>query len=492
MQSLPTNIYSVASVREIDRTAIQDHGVPGYTLMTRAGAAAVRAARERFSDATRWQVVCGAGNNAGDGYVVARLAAQEGIVVSVVALVDPGSLTGDAATAYGDFREAGGVVMPWEGQLDAEADLLVDALLGSGLERDVSGDFARAVAAMNSQESRIMALDIPTGVHGDTGRVMGTAVIADLTVTFVGLKAGLFTGDGAEHCGAVVFDGLEVPERCRPHGDAVYRRISDRLLHRCLTRRPRVAHKGDFGHVLVIGGGEGMPGAVRLAGEAALRTGAGLVSIATHPSHATVIAGSRPELMSHAIGDAASLAPLLERATAVAFGPGLGTSDWARQVYDSVSELDLPCVWDADALNLLAREPVKSERRIITPHPGEAGRLLGEGTAAVQDDRRSALQSLQQKYGGVIVLKGANTLVSSHERPPWLCVAGNPGMASPGMGDVLTGIIAALLAQGIGAETSAVVGVQAHARAGDRAAQAGERGTIASDLVDELRSVVNP
>jgi hydroxyethylthiazole kinase-like uncharacterized protein yjeF len=492
MRPLPIEIYSVATVREIDRTAIEDEGIPGYSLMTRAGAAAVRAARERFPDATRWQVVCGAGNNAGDGYVVARLAAQDGIVVSVLALVDPESLTGDAATAYGDFAAEGGVVMPWEGALDDEASLIVDALLGSGLEREVSGEFAKAVSAMNTHSARVMALDIPTGVHGDTGQVMGTAVAADLTVTFVGLKAGLFAGEGSELTGAIVFDGLEVPEHCRPHAEALSRRISSRVLRRCLKRRPRGAHKGDFGHVLIIGGGEGMPGAVRLAGEAALRTGAGLVSVATHPSHAAVIVGSRPELMSHGIADADSLAPLLERATAIAFGPGLGRSEWAQQLYAVVSELDMPCVWDADALNLLAATPAKSERRIITPHPGEAARLLDGKTSAVQDDRPAALKSLQDKYGGVIVLKGANTLVTSKKQVPWLCTSGNPGMASPGMGDVLTGIIAALLAQGLGKEASAVVGVEAHARAGDLAARSGERGTIASDLIAELRRVVNP
>ena len=492
MRPLPIEIYSVATVREIDRTAIEDEAIPGYTLMTRAGAAAVRAARERFPEATRWQVVCGAGNNAGDGYVVARLAAQDGIVVSVVALVDPESLTGDAATAYGDFAAEGGIVMPWEGELDDDATLLVDALLGSGLERDVTGEFAKAVAAINAHSASVMALDIPTGVHGDTGDVMGAAVAADLTVTFVGLKAGLFAGEGADLRGKIVFDGLEVPEHCRPHGEALCRRISSRVLRRCLKRRPRGAHKGDFGHVLIIGGGEGMPGAVRLAGEAALRTGAGLVSIATHPSHAAIVVGSRPELMSHAIEDASALAPLLERATAIAFGPGLGTSDWARQLYGAVSELELPCVWDADALNLLADTATASDRRIITPHPGEAGRLLGETTGVVQGDRRAALAALQEKYGGVVVLKGANTLVTSKKKVPWLCTAGNPGMASPGMGDVLTGIIAALLAQGLGKEASAVVGVETHARAGDRAARAGERGTIASDLIAELRRIVNP
>jgi NAD(P)H-hydrate epimerase len=183
MKTLPAEIYSVASVREIDRTAIEDEGIPGYTLMTRAGAAAVRAARQHFPDAKRWQVVCGAGNNAGDGYVVARLAAQDGIVVSALAVADPEGLQGDADTAYGAFTAEGGVVMPWSGTLDAEAELLLDGLLGSGLEREVSGEFADAVSAINAHEAPVLALDIPTGVHGDSGRVLGVAVHADLTVT---------------------------------------------------------------------------------------------------------------------------------------------------------------------------------------------------------------------------------------------------------------------------------------------------------------------
>jgi NAD(P)H-hydrate epimerase len=492
MKTLPAEIYSVASVREIDRTAIEDEGIPGYTLMTRAGAAAVRAAKQHFPDAKRWQVVCGAGNNAGDGYVVARLAAQDGIVVSALAVADPEGLQGDAATAYGDFTAEGGVVMPWSGTLDAEAELLLDGLLGSGLEREVSGEFADAVSAINAHEAPVLALDIPTGVHGDSGRVLGVAVHADLTVTFVGLKAGLFAADGAEVSGEIVFDGLEVPDHCRPHGDAMYRLIDDAMLRRCLPRRARTAHKGDFGHVLIIGGGPGMPGAVRLAGEAALRTGAGLVSIATAPAHVAAFAGSRPELMCHGVVDASHLRPLIEKADIIAFGPGLSQSAWAEELFEVVAAQELPCVWDADALNLLAKSPSSSELRIITPHPGEAGRLLGSSASEVQQGRGTALGSLQKQYGGVAVLKGANTLVSSTSGVPWLCTSGNPGMAAPGMGDVLTGILAALLAQGLGMEEAAAVGVEIHARAGDRAAKAGERGLLASDLMAELRGVVNP
>ena len=492
MQSLPVNIYSVAAVREMDRTTIEDHGVPGYTLMTRAGEAAIREAAEMFPDAKRWQIVCGAGNNGGDGYVVARLAAQRGIVVSVLALVDPEKLSGDAATAWGDFAAEGGVVLPWSGELDSEAELLVDAILGNGIERDVGGEFAVAVGAINQHPAPVLALDIPTGIHGDTGAVMGCAIGAELTVTFVGLKSGLFLGDAPGYCGRIRFAGLGIPSSYTDEIAAAYRRIGDDAMRKAFPPRPKAAHKGNFGHVLIVGSGEGMPGAVRLAGEAALRSGAGRVSIATHPSHASILVASRPELMSHAVAAASDLEPLLEKADVVAFGPGLGQSAWARALFDRLIDDDRPAVWDADALNLLAAAPNLAASRVITPHPGEAGTLLGSTAAAVQGDRPAALAALAGKYGGVVVLKGAGTLVSSDKTVPTLCTAGNPGMASPGMGDVLTGIIAALTAQRISLETAAALGVEAHARAGDRAAIAGERGLIASDLMDELRAVLNP
>jgi len=492
MRNLPDYIYSVAAVREMDRTAIEDHGIPGYTLMTRAGEAAVREALEMFPDAKRWQVVCGAGNNGGDGYVVARLAAQQGIVVSVLALVDPEKLSGDAATAWGDFAAEGGVVLPWSGELDAEAQLLVDGILGSGIEREVGGEFADVVAAFNEHESPVLALDIPTGINGDSGAMMGCAISADLTVTFVGLKSGLFLGDAPGFCGSIRFAGLDIPERYRDGIDATYRRIGEDAMAKALPPRARAAHKGDFGHVLVIGGGEGMPGAVRLAGEAALRTGAGRISIATHPSHASILVASRPELMSHAVATVADLDPLLDKVDVIAFGPGLGQSEWAQALFKRLIGDGRPAVWDADALNLLAASPDSASNRVITPHPGEAGSLLGIPTADVQSDRSAALAGLTEKYAGVVVLKGAGTLISSTDGVPVLCTSGNPGMASPGMGDVLTGIIAALVAQGFSLETAAALGVEAHACAGDRAAVAGERGLIASDLIAELRKVLNP
>ncbi|MDH5620725.1 MAG: NAD(P)H-hydrate dehydratase [Gammaproteobacteria bacterium] len=492
MQSLPTNIYSVASVREMDRRAIEDRGVPGYTLMQRAGAAALCAARTHYPDAKRWQVICGSGNNGGDGYVVARLAAQDGIVVSVLSLVDPDALTGDAAKAHADFAAEGGIVMPWGGELDGEAELLVDAILGSGLERELGGSHAAAVAAINRHGADVHAMDIATGIHGDTGAVMGSAVKAALTTTFVGLKAGLFLGSGPNYCGHITFSDLEIGDEILSGIPPLFRRMDDKQLATLLPPRPRVSHKGDFGHVLVVGGGPGMAGAARLCGEAALRAGAGRVSVATHPAHAALICAARPELMSHAISSGKDISELIEKVDVIAFGPGLGQSDWARELYALVSASGKPAVWDADALNLLAGAQHSAAQRVMTPHPGEAAGLLGISAADVQADRPAALKALSAKYGGIIVLKGAGTLISSASGVPFVCTAGNPGMAAPGMGDALTGVIAALLAQGLSLQDAAAGGVELHARAGDAAAAAGERGMLASDLIAALPGIANP
>lgn len=491
MQDMTSNIYNVAAVREIDRIAIEDNGVPGYTLMKRAAAAAFDDARDRFPDTDRWQVICGAGNNGGDGYVLAQLAQQSGITVSVLTLVDPVNLKGDAQQAHGDYLRAGGTVEPWSGSLDAEADLLVDAILGSGLERDIGGVFAEAVDALNNHWAPVHSMDIATGINGDTGEIMGAAVVAELTTTFVGLKAGLFLDDGPEYCGEICFADLDIPTEWHAEVVPIHRRVSDALLLQWLHRRERSAHKGDFGHVLVIGGGPGMPGAALLCGFAALRSGAGRVSVATHTSHAAPLAAARPELMVHGVERGGDLAPLLQRADVVAFGPGLGNSDWAIEMHSALAADSRRCVWDADALNILANAPNSASQRIITPHPGEAARLAGCDAAEVQANRSAALDALARQYGGVAVLKGAGTLVST-EGIPWLCTAGNPGMAAPGMGDVLTGIIAALLAQGLPLEEAAAVGVEVHARAGDIAAEQGERGMLASDVIDVLQWVVNP
>ena len=491
MSAMPVEIYSVATVRDIDRTAIEDKRIPGYTLMTRAARFSVDTMLAVFPDASNWQVLCGAGNNAGDGYVVARLAHEAGIQIAVVAIVDPGELSGDAATAYGDYIAAGGEVSAWNGELDPSASLYVDALLGSGLDRELAGDFAAAVVALNATEKPVTSLDIATGLHGDTGMVMGDAVRADLTVTFVGLKQGQFLGRGSEHRGLLRFSDLGVPADCYANRPVEMRRISADQPADLLPRRDRNAHKGDFGHILVVGGGRGMPGAAILCGEAALRTGAGRVSVATDPSHATEVVNSRPELMARGVAGAAELQPFFANCGVIAVGPGLGQSAWADELMQAVQQQTAPAVWDADALNWLAANQGMAENRIITPHPGEAAALLCISAAKVQADRQAAVEQLQARFGGVAVLKGAGTLVKGPGADIWVSTSGNPGMAAPGMGDVLTGIIAALLGQGLPLLDAATAGVEIHAQVGDRAALHGERGMIASDLLAELRSVVN-
>ncbi len=489
---LPAEIYATDAVRRIDRRAIDQAGIDGYTLMNRAAGAALDAAHAAFPRARRWQVVCGGGNNGGDGYVLARLAAAAGIDADVAALVPPDRLRGDAATAHRDFVAAGGTVRAWGGALDIDAALIVDAILGSGLQRDVEGAFAGAVAAINAHPGPVLALDVPSGISADTGAVLGTAVRADLTVTFVGLKRGLFLGRGPDFTGRLVYAGLDIPAACRAAEEPALRRIDDGALGSLLPPRPRTAHKGDFGHLLIVGGGPGMAGAARLAAEAALRCGAGKVSVAAAPASCAVVVGGCPEAMCHGIERSEDLAPLIDGATVLAVGPGLGTGAWSQALFEAALAAKRPLVVDADGLNLLAARPVRRDDWILTPHPGEAGRLLGRSAAAVQADRVAAVNELRSRYGGVAVLKGAGSLVSSHDGPDRICTAGNPGMAAPGMGDVLTGVIGALLAQGLTAEQAATAGVELHARAGDAAAGAAPRGLLASDLMPALRARVNP
>lgn len=494
--NLPVEIHSVENVRRIDQAAINDAGISGYALMTRAAQAALDEMLRRFPKTKRWQIVCGPGNNGGDGYVLARLAGQKGIGVSVLAASSPESLSGDARSACLDFAAEGGAVVEWSGALDPDADLVVDALLGSGLQRELEGVFADIVNAINAHAAPVVALDIPSGLHGDSGAIMGKAVSADLTVTFVALKPGLLLRAGKECVGELAFAGLGIPADCLRNVAPVLRRMEPSMLAKALPPRASDSHKGDFGHVLLIGGHPGMPGAIRLAGMAALRTGAGRVTVATHPLNVAPIAAACPELMFHAVDNADDLVEVWHRADVIGIGPGLGTGDWGRSLLDSLLDTalcaNLPTVIDADALTLLAGIESRQDNRILTPHPGEAARLLSTDTGEVQRDRPKAATELQRRYGGTVVLKGAGSLVSCGSGICWICTAGNPGMASPGMGDVLTGIIAALLAQRLPQEMAAVCGVLIHAMAGDATAVRGQRGMLASDLLPELRTWVNP
>lgn len=487
---LPTALYPAAAIRAFEAAVIAQ-GTSGLTLMRRAGLAAWSTLLRHWPHAQRLTVVCGPGNNGGDGYVLASAARQ---AQREVLLVEVGDATRRGPDAAECRREAlaHGAVLGRDLAALAGREVLVDALFGLGLQRPPAGVFLAAITAMNAAATPILSLDVPAGLHADTGATPGACIAASVTVTFVGLKQGLFTGQAAAHVGLLEFAGLELPAVFWGAEPAPVQRLLPALLRECLAPRPRASHKGNFGHVLVVGGAAGYAGAARLAAEAALRTGAGLVSVACDPLSVHAIGAGRPEIMVHAVTGAEDLRPLLARASVVAIGPGLAQSAWSRALFGAVRDASRPLVVDADALNLLAAEPQYRPDWCLTPHPGEAARLLGlPHASAINCDRFAAARALQARFGGALVLKGAGSLVCA-EQGIGVVPGGNPGMASGGMGDVLTGVIAALRAQGLSLVQAARCGAVLHAAAGDAAASAGERGLLASDLLPALRRLANP
>jgi NAD(P)H-hydrate epimerase len=490
-----TAIYSANDVRELDRRASAELGVPSFELMSRAGAAALRALRRRWPEARRIVVLGGAGNNAGDGLVLARLAKAEGLDVRVRAVSPPDRLKGDAKRALDECVAAGVEIERFAGvekSQDADPPVIVDALLGIGADRPLTGDFAAAVAVANSSGAPILALDIPSGLNADTGWPLGDAIRATATVTFVAPKRGLYLGHACDYTGDIELADLGLSADLARGLEPALMRLEVAELTRLLPPRPRSAHKGTSGRLLLVGGGPGMSGAIRLASEAALRVGAGLVYVAAHRESAAAVRGGRPEAIVHSIDAASDLDELIGLADAAVVGPGLGRSDWSRTCLARVLDSDLALVADADALNLVAAAPVARGNWVITPHPGEAARLLGSSVEDVERDRLASVRALAARYDAVAVLKGANTLVAAGNAAPAVCDRGNPGMASGGMGDVLSGVIGGLLVQTRDVPESARAGVLLHALAGDDAAAAGQRGTLAADLMPYLRRWANP
>lgn len=502
--NLPQQLYSAEQVRALDRCAIEDYNTPGIDLMERAGAATYFAMRQRWPRAQRIAIFCGGGNNGGDGFVVARLAKDAGLNVTVYLLAEQSRLKGDAKRAFDKMIQASVPLVTGADQYDDQADIMVDALLGTGLSGEVEGPWKASIDWINqlskNSACHVVSADIPSGLHADTGRVMGTAVRADLTVTFIGLKMGLFTAMGPDCCGELVFDNLQVDAEVYDHVSCSATLLNRELFKSIFPRRSSASHKGSHGHVLIIGGNYGMAGAVRMAGEAALRCGAGMVSVACRPEHVAAVVSQRPELMCHALDeDVKQLTPclkeLISSVDCIVVGPGLGQDSWAQQIFSLVRESHIPTVIDADALNLLARDhdSAAHDNWVLTPHPGEAGRLLGLTTGEIQNDRFSAIRTLQARYGGSIILKGAGSLVMDSENKISVCAAGNPGMGTAGMGDVLSGVLAACITQSKNIALSAQVATLLHASAADQAAaQSGERGLIASDLFPYLQLLVNP
>jgi hydroxyethylthiazole kinase-like uncharacterized protein yjeF len=498
--------YSREVVRHLDQLMVEQGIVDNsYELMNRAAQALLDFINRRYSQITKIAIVCGAGNNAGDGYVLARLAKlqekEPRLKIHLISIIDPEKLTGDAHQAYKDWLECGGAVDTMDNAHLLSSDLIVDALIGTGLDRALEGKWYDAVNAINECPKPVLSVDIPSGLDANTGATYNIAINATHTLTFIGQKMGMFTGQARHHCGTIQFASLGVPDTLYDQVEHGATLLEWTNLSRQLPCRSPVSNKGDHGHLLIIGGDHGMAGACRIAGEAALRTGAGLVSIATRIDNVNAITSARPELMVHGIDTPDDLEPLLEKATTIAIGPGLGTEQWGLALLDKLvkylkhlEDKSVHCVIDADALNIMAKHNIilQDPDVIYTPHFGEACRLLKytPESPCENTDRFKMIKKLKEQYYGTFILKGAGTLININDEIV-ICPYGNAGMASAGMGDCLTGIIGALLAQKLPAAHAAKLGVCLHAKAGDAAAMEGKNGMIVSDLFPKIRQLLN-
>jgi len=488
----PLALFATAAARSIESRAITLLG-NDYLLMQRAGQAAWQCVLQHWPQAQRLVVLCGAGNNGGDGYVLARLAHQAKRQVRVLQFPHALPNTPLAQRAWADYLAAGGYSTAALDEL-RHADVVIDALFGIGLNRPLSNDDAALIQAINASHVPVLALDVPSGVDAQTGTVSRVAVQAHRTLQFIVPHCGLYTGEAQHYVGQLLLATLDISAATLSQAPPTAQAWPAPVLAHLLPQRHANAHKGQFGHVLCIGGNRGMGGAIMLCAEAALRSGAGRVSVATRAEHAAPLLARCPEAMVHSVDQAQTLTELLASADVVALGPGLGQDGWACRLWSAVldSQRACPLVLDADALNLLARQPRLLENAILTPHPGEAARLLGVEVRHIQHDRYAAARQLAAKFSAVVVLKGAGTIVAAPEQVARVMTAGNPGMAVAGMGDLLTGVIAALCAQGLTAFDAASAGALLHGLAGDAAAKHGQRGLLPRDLLPHLRTHANP
>lgn len=596
---MTTPLFSAQQAKTFDRLAIEEFHVPSLTLMKNAARCVFSVICDEFlscadTETSAITVFCGSGNNAGDGYIVAGLAAEKNITVSVIYLAEPKTLTGDAKSAWQFARDAGVPMISFNTFQQLKQPLpqgvIVDALFGIGLSRNVEGDYLAAIKTINDANMPVIAVDIPSGLSADTGAVLGASICADATVTFICHKRGLYTGEGPAFVGEVFFDSL-INEKQFPnvyskvlniiqaeqqitvemlgpkHKVAKVKRSEKEIKNnselnefnpvmKILSERKAIAHKGHFGHTLLIGGDQGMGGAIMMAAEAAARVGSGLTSVVTRNEHVTSLLMRRPEIMVRSFEEENVtavenfLTPLIEKASVIVIGPGLGQSNWSRHLFDTAlrlihskkansNEPPKKLIVDADGINLLAEKKSQANEStecftaynhwVLTPHPGEAARLLTAlnsddslsskeaqantnqaktaTTKSIANDRFNAVTQLQKNYGGAIVLKGAGSLIASasfavesplqdrtqtNQLHITVNNTGNPGMATGGMGDVLSGVIGGLLAQHLSIKDAAELGVWLHGKAADRAvAGNGERGLLATDLLPHLRRLVN-
>jgi ADP-dependent NAD(P)H-hydrate dehydratase / NAD(P)H-hydrate epimerase len=486
-----TPVYLTAGVRAIEAAAAALPSPP--QLMEKAGLAAAEIARDLSGNGKPILVFAGPGNNGGDAFVLARCLKQWWFNVTVVFAGEENKLSADAAAAFRAWRAAGGdTVTP----LPASRDwgLAVDGIFGIGLDRDVSGLYAEWIAAIMNCGAPVFALDIPSGLQSDTGRVMGCATSAAHTATFIALKPGLLTLDGPDRCGQIHLRTLDVDSKALL--PATGRLIGGEILGATLKARPRNSHKGNYGSVGIIGGDQGMVGAALLAARAALKTGAGRVYAGLLARDAPLLDPAQPELMVRSADEVLKL----DHLSCLAVGPGLGLMPDAAFYLGIALNSPLPLVLDADALNLIGAEPtlvdmlkLRDAATLLTPHPAEAARLLGKETKQVQCDRVGSATMLAATFKSLVVLKGAGSVCAAPDGTWYINTSGNPGMASAGMGDTLTGMVAAFLAQGVEPRNALLAAVHLHGAAADDlvARGVGPVGLTAGELIDAARQLLN-
>ena len=490
-RSLPYSVWPAQAVAQLEQQGADALGITLYELMLRAGQAAYEHLNRHWPDARHWLILCGHGNNGGDGYVLARLGQAAGKTITLLACDNEKALPEEAQRARDAWLDAGGEIHAAGAAWPEQVDVIVDTLLGTGTQRAPAEPYATLIQQANAHAAPILAIDMPSGLSARNGTTPGEVINATHTLSVVALKPGQLTGKARDVIGALYYADLGLATFLAGE-TAPMARYDASALTRWLKPRKPTSHKGNHGRLLVVGGDAGTAGAVRMTAEAALRTGSGLVRVLTHKDNIIPILTARPEVMVDELTDE-RLKEALAWADVIAVGPGLGQREWAKQALKAVAGSEKPMLWDADALNLLAISAEKRQNRIITPHPGEAARLLNIETSEIESDRLHAAQTLAQKYGGVVVLKGAGTIIASEQGEMAFADVGNAGMASGGMGDLLSGIIASLMGQQLPLFGAACAGCVAHGAAADAvAAQRGTRGMLATDLLDLLWQFVNP
>ncbi|MFV1922264.1 MAG: NAD(P)H-hydrate dehydratase [Methylotenera sp.] len=503
--TLPSGLYSGESVREMDQYAIEKLGIDGYDLMNKAARFSFHVLIKQWPKVQNILVLCGSGNNAGDGYLVAALAKKRGLAAQVLYTSDPSKLTNDAQSAYQHCLSYKVNCLPYQTdsllQAAQQSDtVVVDALLGTGLNKPVTGLFLDAITTLNTLSLPVVAIDIPSGLSASTGTPLGIAVQASMTATFIGLKLGLFTGAGRQYCGKIRFSDLALPLDQFDHITPLALRLDLQVMLRALQPRPQDSHKGNHGHLAILGGDLKYGGAVVLAAMAAARMGAGLTSVITQATHKQSILAHIPEAMVYCGENFQELSERLQTVDAIVIGPGLGQSAWSEKLLLCALNSGKQLVLDADALNLISQkhpklftlETFRKQQHVLTPHPGEAARLIETSTRDIQADRDKSLTQLHQKWGNHLLLKGSGSLISDSHNRHFLCPYGNPGMASGGMGDVLSGLIGGLIVQNMAPDRALKLAVCLHAKAADIVAEtSGQRGLLASDLIPVARTLLN-